>query len=156
MAIGIGYDIHPLKPGRRLVIGGVSIVHPKGLAGHSDADVLVHAICDGLLGAGGLGDIGRHFPDSDPRYKDICSLELLKKVERMVVNKGFRIVNIDATIIAQKPKLAPYMERMQATIALTLEIAAEQINIKATTTEGLGIIGKESAMAAICAVMLDP
>ena len=156
MTIGIGYDVHQLTAGRKLVIGGVHIPHSKGLAGHSDADVLVHALCDALLGAAGLGDIGRHFPDDDPQYKNIYSMELLKKVSRMIADQAFRIVNVDATVIAQQPKLAPYMADMQSAIALALNISAARVNIKATTTEGMGIIGRESAMAAMCAVMLDP
>lgn len=156
MSIGIGYDVHQLTDGRKLVIGGIHIPYSKGLTGHSDADVLVHALCDALLGAAGLGDIGRHFPDDDPQYENIYSVELLKIVGRMIADKSFRIVNIDATVIAQQPKLAPYMGEMQSAIAMALNLNVAQINIKATTTEGLGIIGKESAMAAMCAVMLDP
>ena len=156
MTVGIGYDVHRLVPGRKLVIGGIHIPHFKGLAGHSDADVLVHALCDALLGAAGLGDIGKHFPDDDPQYKNIYSMKLLKKVSRMIAEKAFQIVNIDATVIAQQPKLAPYIGDMQSAIATALNIEPGQINIKATTTEGLGAIGKESAMAAMCTVMLDP
>lgn len=156
MSIGIGYDVHQLTDGRKLVIGGIHIPYSKGLTGHSDADVLVHALCDALLGAAGLGDIGRHFPDDDPQYENIYSVELLKIVGRMIADKSFRIVNIDATVIAQQPKLAPYMGEMQSALAMALNLNVTKINIKATTTEGLGIIGKESAMAAMCAVMLDP
>jgi 2-C-methyl-D-erythritol 2,4-cyclodiphosphate synthase len=156
MTVGIGFDVHQLVAGRKLILGGIHIPHYQGLAGHSDADVLVHALCDALLGAAGLGDIGRHFPDGDPQYKNIYSIELLKEVGRMLTERAFEIVNIDATVIAQQPKLAPYASDMKSALAAALSINTGKINIKATTTEGLGIIGKQSAMAAMCAVMLDP
>lgn len=154
MRIGIGYDIHQLKRGRRLVLGGVTISFEKGLFGHSDADVLVHALCDALLGAAGLGDIGLHFPDTDKQFKDISSIKLLVKTCEMVKQKGFTVENIDSVIFAQEPKLSPYREEMQKNIAQTMEIKPSLVNIKATTTEGLGIIGKEQAIAAMCTVLL--
>jgi 2-C-methyl-D-erythritol 2,4-cyclodiphosphate synthase len=154
MRIGIGYDIHQLKRGRRLVLGGVTIPFEKGLLGHSDADVLLHAVCDALLGAAGLGDIGLYFPDTDNEFKDMESIKLLGRTNKMVREKGFTIINIDSTIFAETPKLSPYREEMQKNIAQTLEIDPCRINIKATTTEGLGIIGKGEGIAAMCAVLL--
>lgn len=141
MRVGMGYDVHRLVEGRDLIIGGVKIPYEKGLLGHSDADVLLHAICDALLGAAALGDIGKHFPDSDPAYKGIDSRLLLKKVGELIEEKGFLIENIDATIIAQAPKMRPHIDTMRANIAADLGIAAEQINVKATTEEGLGFTG---------------
>lgn len=142
MRIGSGYDVHRLVSGRALIIGGVNIPYEKGLLGHSDADVLLHAIMDGLLGAAALGDIGKHFPDTDEAYKGISSLELLKKVRTLIEDKLYVIENIDATIIAQKPKMAPYISSMVTNIATALGIEENQVNIKATTEEGLGFTGE--------------
>lgn len=155
MRIGIGYDIHRLVTGRSLVLGGMSIAHEKGLLGHSDADVLTHAICDALLGAAGLGDIGIHFPDNDPQYKNISSLKLLAKTCRLLADKGFRIVNLDATVFAEAPKLAPHRQKIQTRLADTMNISPVDINIKATTTEGLGIIGNGEGIAAMCIALID-
>ena len=155
MRVGIGYDIHRLVEGRPLILGGVPVVYEKGLLGHSDADVLVHAICDAILGAAGLGDIGMHFPDNDPQYKDISSLELLSNTCRMMAAKGFRIVNLDTIIFAEAPKLGSQRHDMQQMIAKTMNVAAEQVNIKATTTEGLGVIGKGEGIGAMCVALLE-
>ncbi len=141
MRVGIGYDAHRLVEGRELILGGVTIPYEKGLLGHSDADVLLHAICDALLGAAGLGDIGRHFPDTDPAYKGISSLQLLEEVREKVFQTGFSCGNVDAVIVAQKPKLAPFMDEMKSNIASALRIAPDLVNIKATTTEGMGFEG---------------
>ena len=154
MRIGSGYDIHRMIPGRKLVLGGVVIPFEKGLLGHSDADVLVHAVCDALMGAAALGDIGVHFPDTDPKFKDANSLTLLAESYRMVRNKRFEVENIDATIFAEAPKLSPYREAMQSNIGKVLQIDPERINIKATTTEGLGAIGKGEGIAAMCVVLI--
>ena len=155
MRVGIGYDIHRLVEGRPLILGGVPVVYEKGLLGHSDADVLVHAICDAILGAAGLGDIGMHFPDNAPQYKDISSLELLSNTCRMVAAKGFRIVNLDTTVFAEAPKLGSQRHDMQQMIAKTMNVAAEQVNIKATTTEGLGVIGKGEGIGAMCVALIE-
>ena len=154
MRIGIGYDIHQLKRGRRLVLGGVTIPFEKGLLGHSDADVLLHAVCDALLGAAGLGDIGLYFPDTDNEFKDMESIKLLDRTNKMVREKGFTIINIDSTIFAETPKLSPYRKEMEINIAQTLEIDPCRINIKATTTEGLGVIGKGEGIGAMSVVLL--
>ena len=154
MRVGIGYDIHRLVEGRPLILGGVPVEYEKGLLGHSDADVLVHAICDSLLGAAGLGDIGMHFPDNDPKYKDISSLKLLSKTCQMVAEKSFRIVNLDTIVFAEAPKLGTQRREMQAAIANAMNITAEQINIKATTTEGLGAIGKGQGIGAMCVALI--
>jgi 2-C-methyl-D-erythritol 2,4-cyclodiphosphate synthase len=156
--IGHGFDVHALVAGRRLVIGGVEIPHAKGLAGHSDADVLLHAICDALIGAAALGDIGRHFPDSDPRYKNIDSRELLRAVANLLREQGLRVVNIDSTIIAERPKMAPHIEAMRANIAADLEITPYEVNVKAKTAERLGAIGREEGIAAeaVALVMRPP
>jgi 2-C-methyl-D-erythritol 2,4-cyclodiphosphate synthase len=146
--VGTGYDVHCLVAGRKLVIGGVDIPFEKGLLGHSDADVLLHAICDALLGAAGLGDLGRHFPDSAPKYKGISSLTLLEDVYRLLVEAGFRVNNIDATIVAEKPKMAAHIPEMAANIAAALKIDRSAVNVKATTTEGLGFAGRGEGMAA--------
>lgn len=151
---GIGYDIHPLVEGRPLIIGGVEIPHPKGLAGHSDADVLIHAVADALLGAAGEGDLGRHFPDTDPQYKDISSLHLLEKVRDRLKAGGFVILNIDTVVIAQAPRLVPYMDRMKARIAKTIGLPEESVNIKAKTAEGLDSIGRGESIAAQAVCML--
>jgi 2-C-methyl-D-erythritol 2,4-cyclodiphosphate synthase len=153
--MGIGYDVHPLTAGRPLILGGVTIPYHQGLAGHSDADCLVHAICDALLGGISAGDIGRHFPDSDPRYKDVKSLLLLQKVAEMVGEKGYRIVNIDATIVAQAPHLAPHLPQMEDRIAATAGVEKEQVNVKATSTEGLGFTGRGEGIAAYAVALME-
>ena len=154
MRIGIGYDIHRLVYGRKLVLGGVTIPFEKGLLGHSDADVLIHALCDALLGAAGLGDIGIYFPDTDKEFKDIRSIKLLAKTYEMVSSKGFAISNVDSTIFAEAPKLSPYRKEMQKNIAQIMEIKPDRVNIKATTFEGLGMIGKGEGIAAMCIALL--
>lgn len=146
--VGHGFDVHRLVEGRDCIIGGVKIPHNKGLLGHSDADVLLHAISDALLGAAGLGDIGRHFPDSDPKYKGVDSRELLRHVVSLIADKHFEPVNIDATIIAQEPKLAPYIEEMCGNIASDCRLRREAINVKATTSEKLGFTGRGEGIAA--------
>ena len=148
MRIGMGYDVHKLVENRDLILGGVKVPHTLGLLGHSDADVLLHAIMDALLGAAALGDIGKHFPDTDPAYKGISSILLLEHVKKLLDEKGYVIDNIDATIIAQKPKLRPYIEEMEQRIAAALEISVDQVNVKATTEEGLGFSGREEGIAA--------
>jgi 2-C-methyl-D-erythritol 2,4-cyclodiphosphate synthase len=155
MRIGTGYDIHRLVSGRKLVLGGVTIPFEKGLLGHSDADVLVHAVCDALLGAAGLGDIGLHFPDTDPKYKDISSLWLLSQTVDLVRRNGYQLQNVDTTIFAEQPKLVPYRSAMLHNLAQTLNVDSSLINVKATTAEGLGIIGKGDAIAAMSVVLLD-
>ena len=155
LRIGHGYDVHRLVEGRRLILGGVDIPWEKGLLGHSDADVLVHAIMDALTGAARLGDIGKLFPDTDPAYADISSLKLLREVGRLLSEKGFAVVNIDATLLAQAPKVGPYRPRMAANVAEDLGIDPEQVNIKATTEEGLGFTGDGSGMAAHAVVLLE-
>jgi 2-C-methyl-D-erythritol 2,4-cyclodiphosphate synthase len=154
LRIGQGFDVHQLVAGRRLVIGGVEIAHDKGLLGHSDADVLLHAVCDALLGAAALGDIGRHFPDSDARYKGIDSRELLRHVAALLRSRGMKPVNVDATIIAEAPRMAPHVARMVANIAADLGLDVAAVNVKATTTEKLGFTGRGEGIAAqaICLV----
>ncbi len=147
MRIGMGYDVHKLVPERKLVLGGVNIPYKLGLLGHSDADVLLHSIMDALLGAAALGDIGKHFPDTDDRFKGISSIELLKEVGKLISEKGYKVGNIDATIIAQKPKMAPHIPLMRENIASALNIDLEQINVKATTEEGLGFTGEEKGIS---------
>ena len=154
MRIGHGYDVHRLIAGRKLVIGGVEIPYVLGLDGHSDADVLVHAIMDALLGAAAMGDIGRLFPDTDPQYKGISSLLLLQKVDERIKGAGYSVENLDATIIAQKPKLAGYIPEMVKTIASTLQIPESCVNVKATTEEKLGFSGREEGIAAHCVCLL--
>ena len=154
MRVGQGFDVHRLVEGRRLVVGGVEIPHEKGLLGHSDADVLLHAICDALLGAASLGDIGKHFPDSDERYRGIDSRELLRHVVRLLGERKLRVVNIDATIIAEAPRMAPHIARMVANIAADAGIAPESVNVKATTTEGLGFPGRGEGIAAQAVVSI--
>lgn len=153
--VGHGFDVHAFAEGRRLIIGGVDIPCERGLAGHSDADVLLHAICDALLGAAGLGDIGRHFPDSDPRYKGIDSRELLRHVAGLLAEAGWRTGNVDATIIAQAPRMAPHIPGMRVNIAADLGIEAEAVNVKATTTERLGFTGRGEGIAAetVCLIV---
>ncbi|NLZ52483.1 MAG: 2-C-methyl-D-erythritol 2,4-cyclodiphosphate synthase [Thermoanaerobacteraceae bacterium] len=155
MRIGIGFDVHKLVEGRKLVLGGVIIPFEKGLLGHSDADVLVHAINDALLGACALGDIGRHFPDTDPDYKDISSIVLLKKVKNLLSDKGYKIINIDSVICAERPKLAPYIDKMRKNIAKALDISVEQISVKATTTEELGFEGKGEGISAHAVCLIE-
>ena len=155
MRIGQGFDAHALVTGRKLVIGGVAIPHDKGLAGHSDADVLIHAVCDALLGAAGLGDIGRHFPDSDARYKDIDSRHLLREVARLLKERGLKAANVDATIIAQTPRMAPHIPAMRANLAADLGIAADAVNVKAKTTEKLGFVGRGEGIAAEAVALLS-
>ena len=155
MRVGIGYDMHRLVKGRPLTLGGVAIVYEKGLLGHSDADVLVHAMCDALLGAAGLGDIGHHFPDTDPQFKDISSLILLSRTCDKLAEKGFRIINLDTIIFAEAPKLESYQQQMQDTLAKEMNIAPTGINIKATTTEGLGVIGKGEGIGAMCVALIE-
>ena len=152
MRIGMGYDVHRLTEGRKLIIGGVEIPYEKGLLGHSDADVLLHAVMDALLGAAALGDIGKHFPDTDPAYKGISSIELLKKVGELLEEHSFLIENIDATIIAQAPKMRPHIDTMRKNIAQALQIEVDQVNVKATTEEGLGFTGTGEGISsqAIC------
>lgn len=155
MRVGMGYDVHQLVEGRDLILGGVRIPHSLGLLGHSDADVLLHAVMDALLGAAALGDIGKHFPDTDPAYKGISSIRLLEHVRGLLEEKGYVVGNIDATIIAQKPKLRPYIEEMEQNIAGTLGISSDQVNVKATTEEGLGFSGREEGIAAQAIIFLD-
>jgi 2-C-methyl-D-erythritol 2,4-cyclodiphosphate synthase len=154
--VGFGYDIHRLVPDRRLVLGGVTIPFPSGLSGHSDADVLLHAVCDALLGAAAEGDIGTHFPDTDPRYKDIDSLKLLEETGRIVRSKSLAIRNLDGTIFAEAPLISPYRHQMEINIARTLDIDAGLVNIKATTMEGLGAIGSGDGIAAMCVALVEP
>ena len=148
MRIGQGFDVHALVAGRRLVIGGVDIPYERGLDGHSDADVLLHAICDALIGAAGLGDIGTHFPDTDPRYKGADSRVLLREVRGLVEARGYRIVNVDSTVIAQAPRLAPHIPRMRENIATDLGLASADVNVKAKTAERLGTLGRGEGIAA--------
>ena len=155
MRVGLGFDAHRLVAGRRLILGGVSIPHDLGLLGHSDADVLSHAMGDALLGAVGAGDLGTHFPDQDPAYKDISSLALLEKIMAHVRQKGFVVVNIDAVIVAQQPKLAPYMAAMKANLAPILGLTPEDLNIKATTTEHMGFTGREEGIAAYAVALVQ-
>jgi 2-C-methyl-D-erythritol 2,4-cyclodiphosphate synthase len=154
MKVGIGYDVHRLVAGRKLILGGIEIFFEKGLLGHSDADVLLHAIGDAILGALGLGDLGRHFPDTDPRYKNISSLNLLEQIQVMAEQRGFSCVNIDATIVAQEPKLAPHTDAMAENISLCLKTDKEAVNIKAKTTEGLGFEGRGEGVAAYAVVLM--
>lgn len=153
--IGNGYDVHRLVKGRRLVLGGVDISHDKGLDGHSDADVLVHAMMDALLGAAALGDIGKHFPDTDERYRGISSMQLLAHVERLLRDRGYRIGNIDSIVAAQQPKLASYIEKMRQNVAECLRLPIDQVSVKATTTERLGFEGREEGISAyaVCTLL---
>jgi 2-C-methyl-D-erythritol 2,4-cyclodiphosphate synthase len=156
--IGIGYDVHRLVDGRKLIIGGVDIPYEKGLLGHSDADVLLHAVCDALLGAAGLGDIGKHFPDTEPRFKGISSLKLLGEVSRLLGERGFRVNNIDATVVAERPKLASHIPQMTVNIVTAINVDKGAVNVKATTTEGLGFAGKGEGIAAyaVCTIVSTP
>ena len=155
MRIGHGYDVHRLVEGRDLILGGVKIEHSLGLLGHSDADVLLHAVSDALLGAAGLGDIGKHFPDTDPQYKGADSLKLLTIVARRVKEAGYRVSNIDVTMIAQRPKLRPHIERMEANIASAVGVDVSRVNVKATTEEKLGFTGTEEGMACHAVCLLE-
>lgn len=153
--IGQGFDVHQFAPHRKLIIGGVEIPYDRGLMGHSDADVLLHTITDACLGAIGEGDIGRHFPDTDEKYKDADSAVLLQHVWEIVKNKGYQLVNMDCTIMAQKPKLAPYIDKIRERIAEILHVDVDQINVKATTTEKLGFVGREEGIASLAVVLLQ-
>lgn len=155
MRIGHGYDVHCLTPGRRLVLGGVEIPWEKGLLGHSDADVLTHAVMDALLGAAGLGDIGKAFPDTDPAYEGADSLKLLDAVMAMLADEGLRVGNVDATVLAQRPKLTPYIRRMEENLAIRMGVPASRVNVKATTEEGLGFTGTGEGMAAHAVCLLE-
>ena len=155
MRIGHGYDVHRLVEGRKLILGGVEVPHTLGLLGHSDADVLTHAVMDALLGAAGLGDIGRHFPDSDPAYAGADSLALLDHVVELLEEKGYQVGNVDATILAQKPKLAPYIEKMRDNLAARMKVEPDQVNVKATTEEKLGFTGAEEGIAAHAVALLS-
>ena len=155
MRIGNGYDVHPLVENRPLIIGGVTIDWHVGLAGHSDGDVLLHAICDACIGAAGLGDLGKHFPPSDAQYKDADSRTLLRQVQKMLTAKNWRVVNLDCIVVAQRPKLAPHILPMRENIAADLAMDAGQVNVKATTTEGLGFCGREQGIAAYAVVLID-
>ncbi len=155
MRIGFGYDVHAFSEGRDLILGGVNILHPVGLLGHSDADVLLHAIMDSLLGAAALGDIGVHFPDTDPTYKGADSLMLLTGVGKILLDNGFKIGNIDSTIVAQSPKLAPYIDQMRHNIAKALSVNIDSVSVKATTTEHLGFEGRKEGISAFAASLID-
>lgn len=154
MRIGFGYDVHKLVENRKLILAGIDIPYEKGLLGHSDADVLIHAIMDSILGALALGDIGKHFPDTDDKYKDISSTYLLKKVWKIMDENGYVIGNIDATVAAERPKLAPYIEEMKENIGQILKTSKDNISIKATTTEKLGFVGKEEGMSSYCVCLI--
>jgi 2-C-methyl-D-erythritol 2,4-cyclodiphosphate synthase len=153
--IGHGYDVHPLVQGRDLVLGGVRIDHTLGLKGHSDADALIHAICDACLGAAGLGDLGRHFPDSDAQYKGIDSRKLLRGVLQRIQQQGWRVANVDSTIVAQAPRLAPHLSAMRENLAADLAVDASRVNVKATSPEKLGALGREEGIAAYAVVLLE-
>jgi 2-C-methyl-D-erythritol 2,4-cyclodiphosphate synthase len=155
MRVGFGYDIHRLVAGRKLMLGGVDIPSVKGLLGHSDADVVVHALCDALLGSVGLGDIGEHFPDTDGQYKDIASSELLGKVASLLERQTYLILNVDVTVILEEPRLSPFKQKMRQTIATVLGVMPEQVNIKAKTNEGIGLIGDNKAIAAFAVVTVN-
>jgi 2-C-methyl-D-erythritol 2,4-cyclodiphosphate synthase len=153
--VGTGYDAHRLRPGRELIIGGVHIEHPVGLDGHSDADVLTHAVIDALLGAAGLGDIGQHFPASDPRFKDVSSLDLLAAAVRAVKEAGYRIINVDSTVIAEEPHLQPHLGAMRNQLAKGLDVDAGAVNVKATSPEGLGALGRKAGIAAQAVALIE-
>lgn len=155
MRVGFGYDVHRLVAGRPLILGGVTIDHPEGLDGHSDADVLLHAITDAVLGAAAMGDIGSHFPDTDPAFKDADSMELLREVIRRVADHGFEVVNVDATVAAQAPKLRPHIDRMRANIAEATGLDVGAVSVKATTTEKLGFVGTKEGMAAYAVCLIE-
>jgi 2-C-methyl-D-erythritol 2,4-cyclodiphosphate synthase len=155
MRVGMGYDAHRFDPERPLILGGVAIPYTQGLMGHSDADVLVHAIMDALLGAAALGDIGLHFPDTDPAYRNVSSIKLLRRVVALLQEDNYSLVNLDAVIIAQKPRLAPYIHDMKEEIARALEVPPGSVNIKATTTEGMGFTGREEGIAAAAVALIE-
>lgn len=155
MRIGCGYDVHRLIEGRRLILGGVEIPYERGLLGHSDADVLLHAISDALLGAAALGDIGKHFPDSDPAYEGADSLELLRRIAGLLTEKGYEIVNVDVTVLLERPKLRPYIDRMRERISAALEIPVSGVSVKASTEEGLGFTGREEGIAAQAVALIE-
>jgi len=155
MRVGFGYDVHRLKRGEKLILGGEKIVYEKGLVGHSDADVVIHAVMDALLGASGQGDIGIHFPDSEPGWKDISSLYLLEKVKKLLDKKKFIVSNIDLTVVIEKPKISLYYDKMKKNIAMILKIPKDNINIKASTNEGIGLIGQEEGIATFCVALLE-
>ena len=155
LRIGNGYDVHVLTEGRKLILGGVEIPHTKGVLGHSDGDVLVHAIMDAMLGALALGDIGQHFPDTDMQYKNIDSMVLLSKVKELIYSKGYKIINLDSIIVLQKPKVKPYIEAIRKRIADVLELEIDQVSVKATTEEKLGFTGDESGVKSYCVVLLE-
>ncbi|MEO1022837.1 MAG: 2-C-methyl-D-erythritol 2,4-cyclodiphosphate synthase [Bacteroidota bacterium] len=154
MRVGYGYDVHAFAEGRKLILGGIDIPYHKGLLGHSDADVLLHAITDALLGALALGDIGAHFPDTDPRYKDVDSRVLLRDAYRLITEKGYVLSNLDATVVAQQPKLAPHIKGIRATIAEDLGVTLDQVSVKATTSESLGFTGREEGISASAVVLI--
>jgi len=156
MRIGQGFDVHALVTGRKLIIGGVEIAHDRGLEGHSDADVLLHAICDALIGAAGLGDIGTHFPDTDPRYRGIDSRILLREVGSLLLTHGWQIVNIDSTVIAQAPRLAPHITAMRHNIADDLALSVSAVNVKAKTSEKLGLVGRREGIVAEAVALIEP
>ncbi|MBM3344128.1 MAG: 2-C-methyl-D-erythritol 2,4-cyclodiphosphate synthase [Betaproteobacteria bacterium] len=156
MRIGQGFDVHALAAGRKLIIGGVDIPHERGLLGHSDADVLLHAICDALIGAAALGDIGQHFPDTDARYAGIDSRKLLRAANQLLRARGYRVVNVDATVIAQAPKLAPHIAAMRTNIAADLDVQIDQVNVKAKTAEKLGALGRREGIAAQAVALIEP
>ncbi|MBM4446780.1 MAG: 2-C-methyl-D-erythritol 2,4-cyclodiphosphate synthase [Chloroflexi bacterium] len=155
MRVGIGYDVHTLVPGRKLILGGVKIPFDKGLSGHSDADVLTHAVMDALLGAAGLRDIGSQFPSEDPKYNNISSLVLLDEVNKLLKAKGFRVVNVDAVVVAEQPKISPFVEDMRGRIGRTLGVDLGQVMVKATTTDGLGFAGRREGIAAYAVALVD-
>jgi len=155
MRVGMGYDVHRLVKGRKLVLGGVAIPFEKGLLGHSDADVLIHAVCDALLGAAGLDDIGVHFPDTNPEFKDISSIKILERTYGLVRERNFKIVNLDSTVFADAPKISLYKETMKKNIAQAIEIDPDRVNVKATTFEGLGMIGKGEGISAVCVALIE-
>lgn len=152
---GLGYDCHPFADGRRLVLGGVEVEHPVGLSGHSDADVLTHAVIDALLGAAALGDIGAHFPDSDERYRDAESLELLRSVMDLLTREGFSVVNVDATVVVERPRIAPLRERIRDSLAAALRLPVERVSVKATRGEGMGFVGRGEGAAALALATLE-
>lgn len=156
MRVGLGYDIHPLGMGRKLILGGIDIPHTLGLIGHSDADALVHAVCDAMLGAMGEGDLGKHYPSSDPRYKNMSSLILLEEVNGLLAKKGYRLVNVDTVIIAQAPRLGPHLEAMQARLAEVLKIERGAVNVKVKSGEGVDAVGREEAIAAQAICLIEP
>ncbi|MDE3017872.1 MAG: 2-C-methyl-D-erythritol 2,4-cyclodiphosphate synthase [Nitrospirota bacterium] len=155
MRVGLGYDIHPLGKGRKLILGGIEIPHTQGLVGHSDADALVHAVCDAMLGAMGEGDLGKHYPSSDPRYKNISSLILLEEVNGLLAKKGYRVVNVDTVIVAQAPRLGPHLETMAVRLADVLKIERAAVNVKVKSGEGLDAVGREEAIAAQAVCMIE-